>query len=322
MRKFKKCLFTGTTGSGASFLIEHILRKEKKVRIFGLYRSNGYKKILEVSSRVKLIKIDLNNKQKLKRILEKIKPDLIYHFASDPDVRKSFEDPYKVIKNNSLITLNLLECIRIIKIKPLVIVCSTSEVYGDRKKQDGLIKENNKFNPANPYAVSKAFQDLLSQVYYKIYGMKIIITRMFTYTNPRRDNLFQSAFAKQIIQIKKNKKKYLIHGNLNSVRTFLDTEDACNAYWLTAKKGKIGEIYNISGDKIISVKEVLNKLIENSKINKKIKTKLNSKLIRKSDVSYQIADNSKFKKHTGWKPKVKFIDSIKKILKYYDKKIV
>ena len=321
MRKFKKCLFTGTTGSGASFLIEYILKNDKNIEIYGLYRSNGYKKILEKNSRLKLIQIDLNNKKKLTKIIKNIKPDLVYHFASDPDVRKSFDYPYKVIKNNSLITLNLLESIRILKIKPLMIICSTSEVYGDRKKKDGLIKENNKFNPANPYAVSKAFQDHLSQLYFKIYGMRIIITRMFTYMNPRRDNLFQSAFAKQIIEIKKDKKKYLIHGNLGSVRTFLDTEDACNAYWLTAKRGKIGEIYNISGDKIISVGEVLNKLLERSNIKNKIKTKLDSKLIRKRDVSYQIADNSKFKKHTKWKPKIKFKTSIDKILNYFDKEI-
>ena len=151
--------------------------------------------------------------------------------------------------------------------------------------------------------------------------MKIIVTRMFTYMNPRRNNLFQSAFAKQVVEIKQKKKKYLIHGNLNSVRTFLDTEDACNAYWTTAKKGKVGEVYNISGDKRISVEDFLKKLIECSKLQNKIKTKLNSKLVRKSDVSYQIANNSKFKKDTNWRPKVKFEKSLKKILSYFENEV-
>ena len=321
MRKFKNCLLTGSTGSGASYLIEHILKEDQNIKIYGLYRSKGYKKNLEKYKKVNLISVDLNNKEKLKNILRRIKPELIYHFASDPDVRRSFDQPYKTITNNNLITLNLLENIRELKLKPLIIMCSTSEVYGDSKKRDGPIIESNKFYPANPYAVSKAFQDLLSQVYHKVYGMKIIITRMFTYMNPRRDNLFQSAFAKQIIEIKKGKKKYLKHGNLTSVRTFLDTEDACSAYWATAKKGIIGEVYNISGDKIISVGDFLKQLIKQSNIESKIKTKINSKLVRKTDVSYQIANNSKFKKHTNWKPKVKFELSIKKILDYFDKKI-
>ena len=97
--------------------------------------------------------------------------------------------------------------------------------------------------PISPYAVSKCFQDLLSQVYYKSYKLNIIITRMFSYTNSRRYTLFQSAFAKQIAEIEKNKKKYLFHGNLESIRTFIDIDDAMSAYWLTAKRGKIGEIY-------------------------------------------------------------------------------
>ena len=92
-------------------------KENSKIKIFGLYRSIGYKKIFKKYARVKLINIDLNNKSKLQKILKRINPDLIYHFASDPDVRRSFDDPYKVIKNNSLITLNLLECIRTLKIK-------------------------------------------------------------------------------------------------------------------------------------------------------------------------------------------------------------
>jgi GDPmannose 4,6-dehydratase/GDP-4-dehydro-6-deoxy-D-mannose reductase len=205
--------------------------------------------------------------------------------------------------------------LRKLKKSPLIIICSTSEVYGQVKKKDVPIKETQIFNPASPYAVSKAFQDLLSQVYYKCYGLKIIITRMFSYTNPRRTNLFQSSFAKQIVDIENNKKKFLVHGNLDSIRTVMDINDAMNAYWLVAKKGKIGEIYNIGGNYIISVKNFLKKLIKESK--SKIKTKQSSNLIRKADVTLQIPNLKKFKKDTGWKQKTKPRDLIKNLMDYY-----
>ena len=80
---------------------------------------------------------------------------------------------------------------------------------------------------------------------------------MFSYINARRDTLFQTAFAKQIVNIERKSQKVLKHGNLNSIRTFVDIEDAMSAYWLTATNGKIGEIYNIGGNKIISVKNFL-----------------------------------------------------------------
>ena len=237
---------------------------------------------------------------------------MIFHLASNADVRGSFDHPLAHVKNNNIITANLLEALRELKLKPLVIICSTSEVYGNVKKRQMPIKENHQIAPINPYAVTKAFQDLLSQVYRKNYNFKIIITRMFSYTNARRHNLFQTAFAKQIAECEKYNKKYIFHGNLKSVRTFIDIEDAMEAYWLCAVKGKIGEIYNICGDKIISVERFLKQLLKLSK--KKIIPKLDKKLLRPQDVDLQIADCKKFKKDTGWKPKISFDESVRKLL--------
>ena len=313
-RKFKTCLITGITGSGGSYLTEHIIKKNKKIKIFGFYRSSGYLNLLKkkYTKQIKFVKINLTNFIELKKKIKKINPQVIFHLASNADVRGSFDNPLLHVNNNNTITANLLESVRQLKLKPLIIICSTSEVYGNVNKNFMPIKENQQIAPVNPYAVTKAFQDLLSQVYLNSFGLKIIITRMFSYTNARRKNLFQAAFAMQVAKCEKFKKKYLYHGNLNSVRTFIDIEDAMEAYWLCATKGKIGEIYNICGDKIISVKDFMRELINLSQV--KIITKLNKKLLRPHDIDLQIANCEKFKKHTGWKPNVSFEDSVKKLL--------
>jgi nucleoside-diphosphate-sugar epimerase len=141
---------------------------------------------------------------------------------------------------------------------------------------------------------------------------------MFTYNNPRRLNLFQSAFASQIVEIEKGKKKILSHGNLNSIRSFLDLNDGMEAYWATAKKGKVGEIYNIGGNKSFKVGDFLKKLIHFSKV--KIKCKINRSLLRSKDVTLQIPSVKKFKKHTKWKPVVNFDKSLLNILDEFRKK--
>ena len=310
-RKFKKCLITGITGSGGSYLAEHILSKDNKIKIFGIYRSLGKKNLLK-DRRIKLFKGDLCNFKKTQKTITKINPDLIFHLASTANVRKSFDLPKKTIENNNAITLNLLEIIRINKINPLVIICSTSEVYGKVSKKDIPIKETKNISPVNPYSASKAFQDLVSQAYFKSYGLKIIITRMFSYTNARKNYLFQTSFAKQIADIEKGKKKILKHGNLNSVRNMIDIYDAMEAYWLTAKRGRIGEIYNISGEKVISVGNYLKELKKLSNV--KIKCKIDKRLLRPVDVSLQIADSRKFIRDTNWVPKISFKESIKKLL--------
>jgi len=313
-RKFKRCLITGITGSGGSFLAQHILTKDKKIKIFGIYRSHGNKKLLK-NKRIKLFKGDLCNLSKTKKIIKKIKPDLIFHLASTANVRQSFDLPRKTIENNNAITMNLLDIIRLEKINPIIIICSSSEVYGKLYKKDVPVKETKSMKPINPYSVSKAFQDMLSQVYYECYGLNIIITRMFSYVNARKDYLFQTAFAKQIVEIEKGKKKYLTHGNLNSVRNIIDIYDAMEAYWLAAKRGKIGGIYNISGKKVISVLNYLKELKKLSYV--KIRSKVDKKLLRPVDVTLQVADTKIFIKDTKWSPKVSFKTSMKKLLNEY-----
>ena len=97
------------------------------------------------------------------------------------------------------------------------------------------INETNPIRPSSPYAVSKVTQDLLGYTYYKSYNLNIIRTRMFTYINPRRSDLFATSFARQIARIEAGLQDTLFHGNLKSIRTLLDVRDAMRAYWLAAK---------------------------------------------------------------------------------------
>jgi GDP-4-dehydro-6-deoxy-D-mannose reductase len=301
-RTFKRCLITGIGGSGGSYLAEHIFKRSPTTKIFGFYRSTGYSTYLKkkYKSKISITKIDLKSFSKLKKKLNIIKPDVVFHLASNADVRNSFFEPLKFSENNNMITVNLLEALRQLNSKAIIIICSTSEVYGNVSKKNMPIKETQQIAPINPYAVTKVFQDLMSQVYEKTFGLNVIITRMFSYMNARRNNLFQTAFANQVAAIEKGKLKYLRHGNLKSERTIIDTKDAMEAYWLAAKKGKVGEVYNICGNHKISINNFLKKLISFS--NKKITCKLDKNLVRPQDIDLQISDFKKFQKDTGWKP--------------------
>lgn len=326
----KKILITGISGSGGSYLAEHILNKKGNLKIYGILRNkkklSSYNlKNLKKNPRVKFSFIGLSNLAQLKKYFKKVKPDIIYHLASNADVLSSFSKPYQITKNNILITLNLLEAFRLAKINCRLVLCSTSEVYGNVDKKFQPITEKNKIDPINPYAVSKTFQDLLAQNYCKIYNLDIVITRMFTYLNAKRDNLFASAFANQLVLNKEKKQFNLKHGYLGSIRTILDIRDAMDAYWLAGIKGKTGRIYNISGKKKLSIKEFLSKLILYSKTNPRLIE--NKKLIRPKDINLQISKSIKIKKDTSWKEKVSldksisyFYDEIKKKIKFRDRK--
>lgn len=320
-----RILITGVTGSGGSYLAEYILENVPDAEVYGITRQHGslkHKNVETIKNRIKLVFTDLLDFGSVFRAIDKIKPDIIFHIASIANVRASFENPHSTISNNVGITSNLLEVIRILKEKegydPIIQICSTSEVYGKVSPKNVPITENCPLQPANPYAVSKLTQDSLSYVYFLSYGLKIIRTRMFSYFNARRDDLFASSFAKQILDIQNGKREYLEHGNLDSVRTMLDVRDAARAYWVSINCTP-GEVYNIGSLEIVTVGQILKNLIELSPI--EINCKQSLELLRPADVTLQIPDITKFSNETGWKPKINLDNAIeffmKEIRKYY-----
>ncbi len=320
MRKINKILITGINGSGGSYLADYILQNHKNVKVHGISRwhSTNSDNIYNFNNKVNLHECDMNDFSSLLNVLKKVKPDCIFHLAAYANVKASFINPSTVLQNNILSTSNLLESLRLLNINPIFQLCSTSEVYGQVKKNEIPINETNPIRPSSPYAVSKVTQDLLGYTYYKSYNLNIIRTRMFTYINPRRSDLFATSFARQIARIEAGLQDTLFHGNLKSIRTLLDVRDAMRAYWLAAKYCNYGEVYNIGGSYTISVGEFLDLLISQARV--KIKSKVDKNLLRPSDVTLQIPDSSKFIRKTKWKQMYSVDESIKFLLGIWRKK--
>ena len=141
---------------------------------------------------------------------------------------------------------------------------------------------------------------------------------MFTYLNPRRTDLFASSFAKQVAWVERGLQKELTHGNLESVRTIIDTRDAMRAYWLTILHCRPGEAYNIGGTTTMKVGDFLERLIALSNVT--VKTRCDPALLRPADVTLQIPCVDKFAKETGWEPQYTFEESMAHLLEYWREK--
>lgn len=315
-RTIKKVLITGISGSGGSYLAEYIASNHPNVSVHGISRWHSTTKdnLSGVHKKVIVHEADLMDMASVIEVLQKVKPDAIFHLAAHANVRTSFITPTSVLSNNILGTSNLLEAIRVLAIKPIVQICSTSEVYGQVDPKDVPIKELCPLNPASPYAVSKTTQDLLGAVYFHAYGMKIIRTRMFAYINPRREDLFATFFAMQVARIEKGLQKVLLHGNLDSVRTLIDVRDAMESYWVALNKCRFGQAYNIGGNTVITVGEFLDLLKKKARVS--IPLRQDPNLLRPTDVTLQIPDVAKFTQETGWKPKYSFEESVEFLLEH------
>ncbi|SVC12250.1 uncharacterized protein METZ01_LOCUS265104, partial [marine metagenome] len=164
---FSKILITGIAGSGGSYLAEYIYNNHPKVVIHGLAHSRSSRKNLEnIHTKVNIHEADLMDFSSVFSVLEKVRPDVIFHLAAFANVRSSFVTPNLFLSNNILSTSNLFEAIRLTHQDPIIQLCSTSEVYGQVDKKEVPIKEDVPMKPASPYAVSKATQDLLGWTYF------------------------------------------------------------------------------------------------------------------------------------------------------------
>jgi len=267
---------------------------------------------------------DLEEELSIDNLIKDVKPDIIFHLAAQSFPKTSFEMPLDTYKTNILGTQILLEKVKRYSKKSIVHICSSSEVFGRVPKDKIPIKEDNSFHPASPYAISKIGTDIIGRYFFEAYGLKVLITRMFTHTGPRRGDVFaESSFAKQIAMIERGIIKPTVYvGNLNSLRTIADVRDAVRAYYLlVTKKPKFGEVYNIGGNFSCTIGEILNFLISKSTKKKIIKIKVEKNRVRPLDADLQIPDTSKFKNHTGWEPQIKFEKTMLDLLGYWRKKV-
>jgi GDPmannose 4,6-dehydratase len=326
----KNVLITGITGMVGSHLADYLL-KNTNWNIYGLCRwrspLNNVEHLLDLSnqknSRIKFINADLNDYSSLIKAVEIAKPDYIFHLAAQSYPLTSFVEANITLDTNIIGTYNLLNAVKQLKINPLIHVCSSSEVFGRVKKENLPIDENCSYHPASPYAISKVGTDLVGRYFYEAFKLKILITRMFTHTGPRRGDVFaESSFAKQIAMIELNKIKPVIKvGNLDSLRTFADVRDAVHAYYLLLTKNpKPGETYNIGGTYICTIREMLNFLISLSKV-KNIKIVEDPSRLRPIDADLQIPNSKKFIEATGWKPKISFQKTMSDLLNYWRKNV-
>ena len=319
-------LVTGGTGFVGSHMIDYILkyaiRPEQKIYCTKRWLEDTKNVDHIDDKRFEFIDCDFNDAPSVYRAIEISKPEKVFHFAAQSFPEVSFHTPSVTLSTNTLGTTYLLEAIKNSDCDPVIVSVSTSEVYGMPEEDEVPIKETNPIRAANPYSISKVGRDLMSQYYHKAYGMKIIVTRMFSHEGARRGKEFAlSSFARQIAKAEKLKgEQFIYHGNLDSTRTYAHIDDAISAYWVCSNSQKFGEVYNIGGNQTCTVGEALDKLISMS-TKKDLTKKLDKDRLRPTDITLQIPDTTKFRHEFAWTPMKNLTNVCEDLLNYWRKNI-
>lgn len=337
----KKILITGANGFIGSHLIDYCIVKD--VKIFGVERLNqvyrnlshyfkgklSFKKHEKLNLVGELIKIptnndkltilecDIKNANLLERIIKEINPDIIFHFAAQPYIIPSWEDPIETIETNVIGTINIFEPIKKYKLKTRVVTACTSAEYGTSIHLNRALKEDDPLLAIHPYGISKIATELLARQYYLNFGIETINLRFFNQTGIRRTNDAPSDFIRRIVEIELGQSEPIIQvGNLDPYRDFTDIKDSINAIWLAALKGKPGETYNICSNKKIQIRRLLEIILSFSK--EKIQVVENApQKVRKTDEDIIIGDNTKIKEDLGWEPIIPIETTLKEMYNYW-----
>jgi len=321
-----KAFITGITGMVGSHLLDFLL-ENTDWEIHGLLRwrspidniSHHVEKI-NSKNRVYLHYGDITDYLSLVPIFESTSFDYVFHLAAQSYPKTSFDSPSCTYETNVLGTENVLKCCKEYCPNSTIHNCSSSEVFGRVPKHLVPITEDTPFHPASPYAISKCSADLIGRFYAEAYQLRVLTTRMFTHTGPRRGDVFmESTFAKQIALIEAEYLEPIVKtGNLDSIRTIADVRDAVRAYYLLVTNDSIpsGSVFNIGGSYTCTVREILEKLISISK-NTNITHEIDPARIRPIDADLQIPDIKKFKSMTNWEPEIAYEQTMSDLLDYW-----
>lgn len=313
----KKILITGASGFVGGYLAQHLL-EIGNCEIFGTYLTRESKDASPVKDKITFLQADLGKKEVVEEIVEKVKPDEVYHLAAMASVGASFKDPIGTIHNNIDSEIFLFEALLKENLQATrTFIVSSAEVYGYVKPEDLPLDELTPLRPASPYAVSKIAQDYLAYQYFITAKIPVIRARPFNHIGPRQSLGFVvSDFAKQIADIEKKKQEPIIKvGNLEAKRDFTDVRDMVNAYVLLLEKGISGEVYNIGSGVSYKISEILNVLIRFSSV--KITQVVDEAKLRPSDVVEIVCNNTKIKNTTNWEPTISLEQTLKDTLDYW-----
>ena len=316
----QKIIVTGGLGFIGSNLIKLLIKKnyfviniDKVSYASNFYNTKDYLK----NKNYRFIKLDINNKPRLKKILSLHKPVALFNLAAETHVDRSIDGPEEFIKSNIVGVFNLLESFREYTKKnkrAKLIHISTDEVYGDVLK--GRSKETDSYKPSSPYAASKASSDHLVYSYVRTFKLNAIITNCSNNYGP---NQHPEKLIPKLIYNIINNKALPLYGKGKNSREWIFVDDHCEALFRVFKSGSNGNFYNIGSNINSNNLDIAKQLINIAKKKIKLGKNVKIKFIKDRpghDVRYAL-DSKKILKKLKWKSKINLKNGLENTFNWY-----
>lgn len=301
-----RILVTGAGGFVGRHLVRELQKHGNEIVAFDL----AYP--LPLGAGVRVYTGDLRRSDDVNRVVAAEMPDACIHLGGVAFVPEGKFHPEAVLAINIMGTVNVLEAFREYAPLAKILVISSAQIYATRTDEH-RIRETDPIEPVGIYAISKAAADLATLAYSRKYGMHTMTARPNNHTGPGQAPQFVvPSFVRQVKAIAQGKQRSEIRvGNLESERLFLDVRDVVRAYRLLIEKGEPGQAYNISSDRMIKIRTILDMLCELTGIKPEIV--VDPERLRPTDRS-PLLDTERLEKTTGWCPEIPLSRTLRDML--------
>ena len=294
-----KIIVTGGAGFIGSNLVDQLVLKGHSVTVIDNFVTGSIKNLRKSINKIKIVRKSILDKSISKYFKN---TDCVFHLAGLADIVPSINNPKKYFDYNVNGTLNILECVKVNKVKKIIYSASAS-CYGIPKKFP--TSENSEIDTKYPYALTKFLGEKLVMHWGKIYKFSSISTRFFNAYGPRSrtSGAYGAVFGVFLAQ-KINNKPLTVVGNGKQTRDFIHVTDLVTALIKILNSSKKDKIYNIASGKETSVNKIA-KLIGGKKI-----------LIpkRPGEPDRSLGDIRKIKRELKWSPKISIEQGVNKLL--------
>ncbi len=314
----KKALITGITGQDGSYLTEFLLKK--KYQVHGLVRRVALEdenhrlwRLRPVLNKITLHPASLEIYASLVKIIQKIKPNEVYHLGAQSYVDYSFKDEFSTLNTNINGTHYILSALKEFSPNSKFYFAGSSEMFG--KVKEIPQSEKTPFYPRSVYGISKVAGYDLTRNYREAYNMFCCSGILFNHESPRRGFEFVTRkITHAVARIKFGIQKDLRLGNMEAKRDWGHAADYVEAMWLMLNQKKPND-YVISTGKQYSVKDFAKLAFKLVGLDYRRYVKIEKNLYRPSEVKSLLGNCNKAKKDLKWKPKYNFKKLVEDMVK-------
>lgn len=309
----RKVLITGHEGFLGANLTKALLSYGAEIIGIDKVKNRPNSVLGGLRDKIICIKGDISDLRLVKSLINKYKPQVIFHLAAEAIVGECNRNPIKTFKSNIEGTWNILEASRGRKFIEAIVVSSSDKAYGSHKilpyKEDAPLKGN------HPYDVSKSCADLICYAYWNTYKAPVCVTRCGNIYG--EGDFHFSRIVPEAVRCAMEGKTLLIRSDGKFIRDYIYVKDIVNGYLLLAEKiGRnsiAGEAFNFSNENPITVLELV------KAIYKICGKKPAYKILNKADceIRYQYLSSRKSKKLLKWKPGYSLKQGLKAAVEWY-----